>query len=99
MVAHDDLRGRPSCVHRRAVLCRRVCPAAFSLWILDAYLRAVGCRLKALLFALVRDLEFALAVPAEDIIPVGTLIQRPNVRSEMQKGAQMPLVIRPYVAE
>ncbi len=55
--------------------------------------------MKAFLFALVREFEFELAVPAEDIVPVGTLIQRPNVRGELDKGAQLPLLIRPYMHE
>ncbi|KAI0677750.1 cytochrome P450 [Trametes maxima] len=55
--------------------------------------------LKSFLFSLVREFEFELAVPAADIVPVGTLIQRPNVRSELDKGAQLPLLIRPYARD
>ena len=53
-------------------------------------------RLKALLFALVRAFEFALAVPQEDIVPMGLLVQRPLVRTELDKGSQLPMIIRPY---
>ena len=53
-------------------------------------------RLKALLFALVRAFEFELAVPREDIVPMGLLVQRPTVRTEPDKGAQLPMLIRPY---
>ncbi len=53
-------------------------------------------RLKALLFALVRAFEFELAVPHEDILPMGLLVQRPTVRNELDKGAQLPMLIRPY---
>ena len=53
-------------------------------------------RLKALLFALVRAFEFELAVPHEDIVPMGLLVQRPLVRTELDKGSQLPMIIRPY---
>ena len=52
--------------------------------------------MKALLFALVRAFEFELAVPREDIVPMGLLVQRPTVRTEPDKGAQLPMLIRPY---
>ncbi|KAH9917917.1 cytochrome P450 [Epithele typhae] len=51
--------------------------------------------MKALIFALVRAFEFSLPVPADDIAMVGIFIQRPALRSEMEKGVQMPLLIRP----
>ncbi|KAI0739392.1 cytochrome P450 [Daedaleopsis nitida] len=53
--------------------------------------------LKAFLFSLVREFEFELAVSAEEIVPAGALVQRPNVRSEREMGAQLPLLLRPYV--
>ena len=53
-------------------------------------------RLKALLFALVRAFQFELAVPHEDIVPMGLLVQRPTVRNELDKGAQLPMLIRAY---
>ncbi|KAJ6535001.1 cytochrome P450, partial [Mycena capillaripes] len=51
--------------------------------------------LKALLFTLVRGLEFELAVPAADIgrLP-GSVVQQPIVRSDRAAGAQMPLLIK-----
>ncbi|KAI0744951.1 cytochrome P450 [Earliella scabrosa] len=52
--------------------------------------------MKALVFTLVRTFEFELAVPVEDIKPSGLFIQRPALRSEPAKGAQLPLIIRPY---
>ncbi|KAM5537407.1 hypothetical protein V8D89_008926 [Ganoderma adspersum] len=52
--------------------------------------------LKALLFALVRAFQFELAVPHEDIVPMGLLVQRPTVRNELDKGAQLPMLIRAY---
>ncbi|KAJ6553292.1 cytochrome P450 [Mycena capillaripes] len=53
--------------------------------------------LKALLFTLVRGLEFELAVSADDIgrLPT-TIVQQPFVRSDRAAGAQMPLLIKPF---
>ncbi|KAF8209632.1 cytochrome P450 [Mycena galopus ATCC 62051] len=54
--------------------------------------------LKALLFTLVRGLEFELAVPANEIgrLPT-TIVQQPFIRSERTAGSQMPLLIKPFV--
>ncbi|KAJ3825934.1 hypothetical protein F5880DRAFT_1548618 [Lentinula raphanica] len=57
----------------------------------------VYCRMKALLFVLVRTFEFDLAVPAEDIVGKMALIQRPHVKSESAKGSQLPLWMKLYV--
>ncbi|KAL7285787.1 hypothetical protein ACG7TL_000896 [Trametes sanguinea] len=54
--------------------------------------------LRALMFILVRAFEFELAVKPDDVTAVGMFTQRPAVRSEAAKGAQMPLIIRPYSA-
>ncbi|KAJ7826170.1 cytochrome P450 [Mycena olivaceomarginata] len=53
--------------------------------------------LKALLFTLVRGLEFELPIPAADIgrLP-GSVVQQPIVRSDRAAGAQMPLLIKPF---
>ncbi|KAJ7717342.1 cytochrome P450 [Mycena metata] len=54
--------------------------------------------LKALLFTLVRGLEFELAVPAADIGRVSmALVQQPVVRSDRAAGAQLPLLIKPFI--
>ena len=53
-------------------------------------------RMKALVFTLVRNFEFELAVPKEEIRPLGLFLQRPCVESERKKGAQLPLLVRPY---
>ncbi|KAF7335388.1 hypothetical protein MVEN_02191300 [Mycena venus] len=54
--------------------------------------------LKALLFTLVRGLEFELAVPAADIGRVAmALVQLPTVRSDRAAGAQLPLLIKPFI--
>ncbi|KAJ6568677.1 cytochrome P450 [Mycena capillaripes] len=54
--------------------------------------------LKALLFTLVRGLEFELAVPAAEIGRVSmALVQQPIVRRDRAAGAQMPLLIKPFI--
>ncbi|KAF9534062.1 cytochrome P450 [Crepidotus variabilis] len=51
--------------------------------------------MKALLFTLIRAFEFELAVPAEDIRKKTSIVQRPLVASEKEKGHQMPLRLKP----
>jgi hypothetical protein len=54
--------------------------------------------MKALLFALVRAFEFELAVPAKDIGPtITSIVQRPLVLTEPQKGSQLPVFIKPHI--
>ncbi|KAE9397676.1 cytochrome P450 [Gymnopus androsaceus JB14] len=53
--------------------------------------------MKALLFVLVRAFEFDLAVPKEDIISKTSIVQRPHLKSEPEKGSQLPLYIKPYI--
>ncbi|KAJ7328051.1 cytochrome P450 [Mycena albidolilacea] len=51
--------------------------------------------LKALLFTLVRGLEFELAVPAADIgRRAMSIVQQPILRSEAAAGSQMPILIK-----
>ncbi|KAM5542224.1 hypothetical protein V8D89_004097 [Ganoderma adspersum] len=52
--------------------------------------------MKALVFTLIRTFEFELAVPADEIVPFGTFLQRPALRNGKDEGAQLPLLIRPY---
>ncbi|PCH43025.1 cytochrome P450 [Wolfiporia cocos MD-104 SS10] len=52
--------------------------------------------MKALIFSLVRAFEFEPAVPAGQMTKKSAVVQRPLVRSEMDKGAQMPLLIKPH---
>ena len=54
--------------------------------------------MKALLFAIIRNFEFELAVPKTSLKAMGLYMQRPIVDSvgEREKGAQLPLIIRPY---
>jgi len=50
--------------------------------------------MKALLFVLIRAFEFELAVPSEDITRRSFIVQRPVVKSEMEKGNQLPLKLK-----
>ncbi|KAJ4000730.1 cytochrome P450 [Lentinula boryana] len=50
--------------------------------------------MKALLFVLVREFEFELAVPSEEIIKKTMIVQRPRVKSEPEGGTQLPLLVR-----
>ncbi|KAE9404971.1 cytochrome P450 [Gymnopus androsaceus JB14] len=52
--------------------------------------------MKALLFVLIRGFEFELAVPREEIIKKSAIVQRPRVKSEPEKGSQLPLLVRAY---
>lgn len=54
--------------------------------------------MKALIFTLIRAFEFELAVPISDIAKRSTIVQRPFLRSEMEKGNQLPLLVKPYRA-
>lgn len=50
--------------------------------------------MKALIFTLVRAFEFELGVDVADIKKGGGIVQRPMLRSEPEKGNQMPLLVR-----
>jgi len=53
---------------------------------------------KALLFTLIRALEFELAMPIADMGKKNTAVTlRPMVRSERAKGTQLPVLVRPVV--
>src|SRR5579863_8185825 len=53
------------------------------------------CRIKAILFTLVRGFEFELALPADDIVRISTIVGRPTIASNPAAGPQLPLLIRP----
>ena len=55
-------------------------------------------RMKAILFVLVRTFEFELDAEKEDVARTGTFLQRPSLLSQPEKGAQLPLRVREYVA-
>ena len=52
-------------------------------------------RMKVLLFKLVRTFRFELAVPVEDVEPFGVLLQRPRLRSDPDRGPQLPILVQP----
>ncbi|KAF9077282.1 cytochrome P450 [Rhodocollybia butyracea] len=52
--------------------------------------------MKSLLFILIRNFEFELAVPPEDITAKSTVVQRPRLRSEYDAGSQLPLLVKLY---
>jgi hypothetical protein len=56
------------------------------------------CRIKSLLFTLVRAFEFEPAVPEDGIGFSASAVRRPNVIAEPEAGNQLPLIVRPYVA-
>ncbi|KAJ7099283.1 cytochrome P450 [Mycena belliarum] len=53
--------------------------------------------MKALLFTLIRAFEFELAVPLADVGKRSAIVQRPFLRSETERGNQMPLLVRRHV--
>ncbi|KAI0077563.1 cytochrome P450 [Panus rudis PR-1116 ss-1] len=52
--------------------------------------------MKALLFALLRSFEFALACQPEDIGRKFGIVTRPYVKSEPEAGNQLPLIVKLY---
>ncbi|KAH9838261.1 cytochrome P450 [Rhodofomes roseus] len=52
--------------------------------------------MKALIFTLIRAFEFELAVPKEDVTRQNASVQRPILRSAMDKGSQLPMLLKPY---
>ena len=56
----------------------------------------VFCRLKALLFTLVRAFEFELAVPVGEI-GTNLTFQKPFLINDPKAGSQLPLLLKPYV--
>ncbi|KAJ3889400.1 cytochrome P450 [Lentinula edodes] len=53
--------------------------------------------MKALLFVLIRAFEFELAVSPEDIVGKASIVRRIHLKSEPEKGSQLPLWVKPYV--
>lgn len=54
-------------------------------------------RFKALVFTLIRALEFELAVSPEDIVKKSLIVMKPAVKGEIEKGNQMPMLVRPVL--
>ncbi|KAJ7088755.1 cytochrome P450 [Mycena belliarum] len=55
--------------------------------------------MKALLFTLIRAFEFEPAVQKGKIAPSASLLQRPVVVGEPEKGSQLPLIVKPVNTE
>ncbi|PPQ63062.1 hypothetical protein CVT24_005917 [Panaeolus cyanescens] len=53
--------------------------------------------LKAIMFILVREFEYELAVPKDDIKMKTALFLRPLVASDLKSGNQMPLIIKRHI--
>lgn len=51
-------------------------------------------RIKSLVFALVKAFEITPAVPEDDILGKETIVVRPTLKSEKDRGTQMPLMLR-----
>ncbi len=81
-------------LYRVPILCCRVCllPSSGRF---NSYL----CRLKAILYTMIRAFEFELAVGADEIVrsralPMSPrLAERPYLRSDPKRRAQLPLFI------
>jgi hypothetical protein len=80
-------------MHWVSVLARRVRTPFRDF--LSSSLKIMVCRMKALLFTLVRAFEFELAVPANDITKKSFIVQRPLLKSNTKAGNQMPLILKP----
>jgi hypothetical protein len=52
--------------------------------------------MKALLFTLIRAFEFEPVVQKGGIARTATTMQRPIVVGEMEKGSQLPLIVKPH---
>ncbi|KAA1473993.1 cytochrome P450 [Dentipellis sp. KUC8613] len=50
---------------------------------------------KAILFTLIRAFEFDMAVPDKRVIRKTNIVGRPHLVDEVQKGPQLPMLIRP----
>lgn len=51
--------------------------------------------MKAILFTLLRSFHFDLAVPADDIISLTKMVQKPYLASDPKAGTQLPLLVTP----
>jgi hypothetical protein len=58
------------------------------------------CRMKCLLFALIRMFEFGLVLPVEDIVWVNqTMVRRPVVRGAERDGQKLPLYVKVHIPD
>lgn len=53
--------------------------------------------MKTFLFILVRTFEFELDASPGDVARTGTLLQRPTLLSQPDKGTQLPLLVKEHI--
>ena len=53
--------------------------------------------MKIIIFVLLQAFEFRLGVLPSEVKASGTFQRRPTLVSEPEKGAQLPLLVTPYV--
>lgn len=82
-------------MHRLSILSRRVGLLSICAMLSRRELTHSVCRMKALVFALIRNFEFELAVSPAEITKRAAIVQRPYLRSQMDKGAQLPMLLKP----
>ena len=95
------LAGPHNCIGFRFSLveCVRSIYPTPSLSLAWNYLSDLSDRIKALLFILLRAFEFEPAEPKGGIRPSATLLQRPTVVAEPEKGSSLPLIVKRYDAD
>lgn len=91
MGEQSHLHGRAACLSRFPILIESV-PHLFYFRIIQSL---TICRIKVAVFTLLRSFEFQLAVPIEDIGKSTTLLVRPMMLSDPDKGPQLPMLVRP----
>ena len=58
------------------------------------------CRMKCLLFALVRKFEFGLVLPVEDIVWRNqAVVRRPYVKGAEKDGSKLPLYVKIHIPD
>ncbi|KAJ7167215.1 cytochrome P450 [Mycena crocata] len=58
--------------------------------------RVALIQMKAMLFTLIREFEFELAISPEDVGRRNNIVGRPYIASDPGSGSQLPMLIRPY---
>ncbi|KAJ6572150.1 cytochrome P450 [Mycena capillaripes] len=61
--------------------------------------RVALIQMKAMLFTLIRDFEFELAISPEDVGRRNNIVGRPYIASDPGSGSQLPMLIRPCKVE
>ena len=91
------LGGSRACIGYQFTLIEFVSFVNPHIYILNhSYLR----RMKCFLYALIREFEFGLVVPAEDIVWQNqAVVRRPFIKGEGQDGQKLPFYVKVYVPE